>query len=188
MPRRPKPTQEAIDAVLAAAASGTPCAEIARISGLADDTVRRWVEKYGDPNKIYFRTNFDQSVKDRLNPPRPDPEPAAEHDPGPDVPPGADALTTVRAAIVRLQALEREARAAGNFSAAQRALRDIGAAVTVAARLEKEAHGSTFALRLTEHELAEARARLDERVKALTAAPLLCENCGRELRVRWAKH
>lgn len=118
------------------------------------------------------------------------PAPAEPPTPGAPITPGApepeeSQLDFARRCARESNALAKEARAAGNFAAAQKASRDTAQYSAIIARLEKAANEAEGGHRWTNADLARAASLTTERVKKLCERPLLCSECSRALSIVW---
>ena len=192
MARQP-PDPDLVHLVIEAAATGTSHAEIAKVAGVAESTVRSWLHKYGGGKGL--RTDLTPTVKRALTrriasahaePPPPTDAPPAESPPTDARATAFDALAEAKAALASLKAIVHEAKAVGNMTAAQRAVRDIANVVNTIARIERTL-GGEGEIRVSKAEIAEAREAVRARMAAVLSAPLLCAHCGRQMRIDWTK-
>lgn len=158
-------------AVLEALRTGMSIRDAATQHGVPKSTVGRWAKLL------------------EADAPEPTPILPAPKAPSPEDPPDAstDALTATRTLHRQTISLAEEARRVGNVGAAQRAMRDAAALVTVIARLEKAERQDGDVLRISRAEIVAAQIRQRERLRALLERPLLCAHCGRALSVDWGE-
>lgn len=192
MARRP-PDPDLVRLVIEAASTGTSHAEIAEVAGVSESTVRTWLHKYGGGKGL--RTDLTPKVRRALS--RRIDRAHAEGGPPPEEPDeqstatdargvAFDALAEARGALKALKSIVSEAKAVGNMTAAQRAVRDIGNLVNTIARIERTL-GGDGEIRVSREELETAREAVRARMAAVLSAPLLCAHCGRQLRIDWTK-
>jgi hypothetical protein len=97
-----------------------------------------------------------------------------------------NSLERARAMQAELYSNANEAKAVGNYSAAQRSMRDAVGLAPIIARLEKAESGDADVLRVSRAEIDAAMASHRSKTAALLARPLLCAHCGRALSLEWA--
>ncbi len=103
-----------------------------------------------------------------------------------------DVLEMARRIAAEQRAVARDAKADGNHTAAQRALKQAGDAANLIARLEARRSGADDVVTIPRAELERARQAMHERVAALVddllrTGGVVCSHCGRELRIAIAK-
>ncbi len=185
---------DAVSYALEALATGrTPrdiAAEMTNIGfPVSHETVRRWGDKARREalNKAHPIVTADSrkaaskkimaDLKERHAEP---PPPPAEPEPEP-----GDLLASTRAMCSGLQRDAAAAKQIGNFSAAQRYMRDAGNLLILIARLEKEAHKDSDVLRISRAEVDATMAGVRARVETILArGELRCAECSRALSVR----
>lgn len=185
MPRNP-PNPELVKLVLESADAGMSHEDIAELAGIAASTVLMWRKKYGGyvPRKeppLVAQAEIERRAA------LPPPEDAPPTDAPSDVRSIAQsAVIEAREAIATIKGIIAEAKKMGNTTAAQRAARDLGAAITTLGRLER--HLSTDGeIRVSPEDIAIGREAVRARAAAVLAAPLTCAHCGRQLRIDWTK-
>jgi transposase-like protein len=175
----------------AALASGCSLREAARKAGVSAPTVARWRDLYGwgpgvppsEPPAPGY-AGYADPIAARVAAAVPPPPPSAPADDPP-----AEELDTVastRELLRQTMAIARQARAEGNLTAAQRAMRDAQALQAILARVEASRASDDGALHLSPRELAEADAVVRDRIAAVVSRPLLCAHCSRALSVQWS--
>jgi hypothetical protein len=97
-----------------------------------------------------------------------------------------NSLERAKAMQAELFANAAEAKAVGNYTAAQRSMRDAANLAPIIARLERAESGDADVLRVSRADIEAAMASHRSKVKALCARPLLCAHCGRALSLDWA--
>ncbi|HVW25071.1 MAG TPA: hypothetical protein VHC69_06845 [Polyangiaceae bacterium] len=97
----------------------------------------------------------------------------------------ASTLEFVKESMRNSRNIADEARKVGNFSAAQRATRDVAAFSAIVARLEKQAVADEGSVRYSREDIDRAIAGVRERVASLVARGLRCQDCGRKLAASW---
>ena len=190
---------------------GRSCRETADLLGVSAMTVSRWW-RAADQGWLEADLSDDQTPAPCATPsPAPPPElhpraprqasscppprparvplptsaPAIELDP----PAGASAsaLQQARDAADAIRAVAEQARQSGNHTAAQRALRDLGATLAIVARLEKLEGSDGDSIRVLRSDIHAAESSLRAKLQRLTAQPLTCDVCGRALRAQWGE-
>jgi hypothetical protein len=149
-------------------------------NNVGEGTLRGWVKAAG--------------AEDSAPPSVPLPDaPTAE--PIPDVAEIDTDLDTYEHVVREIAAAKRRAKLAaddGNHTAAQRAGGDVVKYTLLKARLDKERKGSDDAVMIPRADLERAKRSMQERVAALAAdlertGGLVCNHCGREIRIALAK-
>ena len=184
MARNP-PDPSLVQLVVDAAQHGTSKAEIARLSGVSESTIREWLKRYG--SGVGLRTQAPSGLSDALPAVLPEASDRAEEGTDTSSEAEVDSLAEARRLLRRNYGLAKKAEAVGNYSAAQRAQRDAANMLPVIARLEKAAAEVTDGVRITRADIEAAREKVRARIAALTQAPLACAHCGHALRVQWAR-
>lgn len=189
MARHP-PDRELIDLVLDAASRGTPASEIAGLAGVNEQTIRKWVKRYGGPGAVTGARVATPALRAAYSgvPTAEDPlPPSDELQPPPEPPPGASSLEMARHAHAMSMYAAVRAQRLGNLTAAQRNMRDAANLLPTIARLEKAETGDQDCVRVPRADIQRVRADLTERIRKLLDRPLLCEHCGRALSVQLAE-
>jgi transposase-like protein len=96
-----------------------------------------------------------------------------------------DSLAATRRMLRNAQELAAQAQREGNFTAAQRAMRDAAELMRLVARLEKIETADEDVLRISRAEIAQARESVFARLETLRARGLRCPQCDRELSIEW---
>ena len=169
--------------------TGASVRDVAEGAGITESCVKQWVKRYGkgDP-ALSPRTTIPAALAARAAA-RTEGAPAPAEGAPPSVfaslPADASALERNRAMQAEQLRLADEAFAVGNYSAAQRAMRDASNLSLVIARIEREQRSDDDMLHISRADIATARDAYRERVRALLARPLLCAHCSRELSIAW---
>ena len=145
---------------------------------ISDGTIRNFIREAQDAADAAASADPTDDGDAFAGVPQPPPEPPAV---------GAadgNALEQARAMLLDARRLAEQAKADGNHSAAQRALRDATALATLVAREEKRLGGDAEVYPLSRAELERAYAEVVDRFKALGALPITCAECGAKLRMR----
>jgi methylase of polypeptide subunit release factors len=119
------------------------------------------------------------------SPQEPPPAPAKRTKRVPDA--HADTLTRARELFEKSMAIADEATEDGNHQAAQRATRDAGAHAILIARLEKAKTDTQDSVVIPREEVQRLVQSVRERVRTLADVPLLCPDCGRQMRIKAVK-
>lgn len=171
MPRRPTPPAQRARVVKAVLVGGLTLRAAAAQFKLSAPTVKRWV---------------DEAKKRPPDEPEPAPAPTPDPDPTPGPPAGANTLEMTRWMRDDLLRLAREARTAGNYTAAQGFASQAVKLSHVIPRLEKSEAVDGDSVRYSRAEIDDAMRTVRERWAALLARPLLCHDCGRKLSASFA--
>lgn len=147
-------------------------------TGCTGTTVRRWVR---DASEV------EDAPPSSAPPPAPPPV-EAEADEFAD----GDNLAELRHMVREQRAVAKQARADGNTTAAQRALKAVGDALNTIARIEARTKADGDTVAIPRAELEAAKARIRDRVTALASdlertGGIVCSHCGRALRLSLAK-
>src|SRR5690606_1113331 len=156
-----------------------PLREVARAAGVTPTTVQRWTRKYADAPPPAEPTIAERAAALAANAPAADDHDAPEDD--------GDSLAQLKRMQREMQAMARQARQEGNYTAAQRAMRDAGALAPVIARLEKVAADESDVLRISRAEIDRTMVDLEARIKAMLDRPLMCAECSRKLSIAWGQ-
>jgi len=100
--------------------------------------------------------------------------------------PDAPAIESIRYVVAKNRAAYQRCVDAGFERQAQLYSRTIATLMPALVRAEKEVQSDADAVVVQRSEIDAARARFDDRMRALAAQPLTCEACGAELRMALA--
>ncbi|MGL4808977.1 MAG: helix-turn-helix domain-containing protein [Giesbergeria sp.] len=175
-------------AVMEAVDSGLSQAEAGRRVGVNAMTVSRWVER--ERKRVAAEAPAPANEPEK---PKPKAKPKAKRKTTEHATPGqepeedslADVLETTKALARELLATGEAAKRAGNWTAAQRALNSAQMAANTIARIERERGRSGNAIHIQPHEIETALELHRRNVRTILAAPILCSDCGRKLRIAW---
>jgi transposase-like protein len=194
---------DALRAAMSALDGGQSMRQAAALVGVAVPTISRWRKRVQEGSLVLHPTEAQrefgveapsgvEAVPEGFPalsdaPPVVVPAPSDTHAaPLADVTSGS-VMAELRAGIARLGRVAAEAEALRQHSTAQRALRDQAALLNTLARLERTAVEAGEAITVTKEDLVLARERWAEIMRALAAAPVVCQHCGRALRLAAAE-
>ena len=193
MPRNP-PDPALVELALAELRSGSSPADVAAAAGVSEACIKQWRKRYGNGDPALApRTSIPAALAaraaSRAAPPLDAAPPTEPPKPSVFAALAADATPLARNRAMQAEQLRLadEAFAVGNYSAAQRAMRDASNLSLVIARIEKEQRSDNDLLHISRADIAAARASYTERVRALLARPLLCAHCSKALSVAWVE-
>lgn len=205
------------DEIVRMRGAGSSWADCVRKVGLSEPTVRRcYNDRIAVMSEEDIEALYDSmpAITEEPKPepkPEPEPEPAPEEDYGYAVPPVHSGPAEIRpdpepidlsdadlstpegvtqmmlASLQQLQTLQQRASEDGNHTAAQRALRDIVSLTNTLTRHQKEAASGRDGLYITAEEARDAEQKLTERFNTYAKQRLLCEECGRTIRIELSK-
>lgn len=179
---RHAPDPALIECVRVAIEGGGSLAEVAELAGVSKSTVAKWCKQHGFAPRTVAPPRLKAAIAASAgSPPPPDAPPVAELDWSDD-----DLLANAKQIQKQLMAAAVEARNVGNFTAAQRAMRDASNQSAVIARLEALHREGSDVLHVSRSEIDAARARNRANLKRLLDRPLLCAQCGRALSAEMA--
>jgi transposase len=183
-----KRSPELFEIVVDAIKSGTPLREIAKRAGISHQTAKRWAEEAG---VLPTKEQHDAAARARALVERSQ-RTAAPEEPEPDDEEidtdSADLRPLARRLLKKTLKIVASAEREGNYTAAQRALRDASASITpLIARLEKLYGDDDSVIRIPRADVERLMLGMRDRAAAICDRPLLCAACSRELSIAWSE-
>lgn len=166
--------------------SGSSPADVAVAAGVSEACIKQWRRKYGgnDP-ALSPRTSMPAALEARAAARAEEPTTPTAESVFASLPPDASSLER-NVALQKVQfKIADEAFAIGNYSAAQKSMRDATQTALAIARIEKELRSDGDQLHISKAEIDAAKKSYRERVRTLLDRPLLCAHCSRELSIAW---
>jgi hypothetical protein len=172
---RTAPDPDLVAACLEQVRAGTPLREIGKAAGVTATTIKRWADKHGTARGAPPPAELPAALAGAAGLP----EVALT-----DV---SDNLATLKRMLADTLRNAEQFKIIGNATAASRAMRDAGTFTGLIHREEHLKRDDRDTLRISRQEIAEAIARVTERLATIAARPLLCAHCSRALSVQWGK-
>lgn len=159
--------QELKDLALAELRTGMSVRDAAEITGVGKSTLERWR----------------QELETQERPPRPEDDDDDEEDDEENDDDDDDDLEQMRQIRRELKASARAAKKVGNTTAQGRALAQAAVVGNNIARIKAASGDTEGSVTMTLTEIAEVEDRLIAKAKALSARPVLCAHCNRQLSI-----